>query len=238
MRDEFFGDINDYHKYGLLRVLTHKGEFRTGVCWMRRRDEGSAGGYLNMPGRWRKYDHELFETLRRVLTVKRTIRQAERLEFLPRKKFLFFGDDISDDNVERERYFDRMLEKFHDVKLIFFDPDNGLEIKSLPRGRKGSSKYLYRDEVCRTFRKGKSVLIYQQFPPKPRKPFIAQKLKAVKKCTGAAKMYAFRTSRVVFFLAVQPKHREYFQRRIAELERSCWHAEKQIVVFRDEGQRR
>ena len=238
MRDEFFGDINDYHKFGLLRVLTRKGELRTGVCWMRRPDESSAGGYLNMPGRWQKYAPPLFASLRRELSPKRSIRQAERLEVLPRKRFIFFRDYISDGEVERERYFDGMLEKFQDVKLIFFDPDNGLEVRSKPLGRKGSSKYLYWAEMCRAFRLGKSLLIYQHFPPKPRELFIAERRKEIAKRTGGAEVYAFGTPRVVFFLAVQPKHSEYFQRRIEELERSSWHAEKQIVVCRDQGERR
>lgn len=238
MRDEFFGDINDYHKYGLLRVLTRKGELRTGVCWMRRHDEGLGEGYLNKPKRWQKLDCNLFKALRRVLAPERKIRQAERPEILSKKKFRFFRDYISDNKEERERYFDRMLKKCEDVKLIFFDPDNGLEIKAKPPGRKGSSKYLYMAEVKKAFRPDTSLLIFQFIPPVALDPFIAEKRKQIKMNTKAREIHVFKTPRVVFFLAVQPKHSEYFQRRIEELERSSWHAEKQIVVCRDEGERR
>ena len=34
MKNQYFGDINDYRKYGLLRILTNGGEVDTAVCWM------------------------------------------------------------------------------------------------------------------------------------------------------------------------------------------------------------
>jgi len=34
MKNQYFGDINDYRKYGLLRGLSNKGEISTLVCWM------------------------------------------------------------------------------------------------------------------------------------------------------------------------------------------------------------
>jgi len=34
MKNQYFGDINDYRKYGLLRLLTDGGDIRTAVCWM------------------------------------------------------------------------------------------------------------------------------------------------------------------------------------------------------------
>jgi hypothetical protein len=39
MKDQYFADINDYRKYGLLRIL---GEgLRVGVCWMLTKPDGS-----------------------------------------------------------------------------------------------------------------------------------------------------------------------------------------------------
>jgi hypothetical protein len=34
VKNQYFGDVNDYRKYGLLRVLTNGGEIKTFVCWM------------------------------------------------------------------------------------------------------------------------------------------------------------------------------------------------------------
>jgi hypothetical protein len=40
VRNQYFGDINDYRKYGLIRALTNHGELRTTVCWMLTPDDG------------------------------------------------------------------------------------------------------------------------------------------------------------------------------------------------------
>jgi hypothetical protein len=48
-----------------------------------------------------------------------------------------------------------------DCDLIFFDPDNGLEVKSKPKDRKNSCKYS--DELARAYANNKSVLVYQHF---------------------------------------------------------------------------
>ena len=34
MKNQYFGDINDYRKYGLLRILSTYGPIKTAVCWM------------------------------------------------------------------------------------------------------------------------------------------------------------------------------------------------------------
>lgn len=53
MKNQYFGDINDYHKYGLLRLLGGGGELATAVCWMLTPDDGRSDGghtgYLHAP---------------------------------------------------------------------------------------------------------------------------------------------------------------------------------------------
>jgi hypothetical protein len=44
MKNQYFGDINDYRKYGLLRGLSNRGEIRTAVCWMLTTDDGRGDG--------------------------------------------------------------------------------------------------------------------------------------------------------------------------------------------------
>ena len=46
MKNQYFGDINDYRKYGLLRILTNGGEIKTAVCWMLTTDDEAIVGHL------------------------------------------------------------------------------------------------------------------------------------------------------------------------------------------------
>ena len=39
MKNQYFGDINDYRKYGLLRILISGGGIKTIVCWVLRPDD-------------------------------------------------------------------------------------------------------------------------------------------------------------------------------------------------------
>ncbi len=34
MKNQYFGDVNNYRKYGLLRRLAGDGEVSIGICWM------------------------------------------------------------------------------------------------------------------------------------------------------------------------------------------------------------
>ena len=103
-------------------------------------------------------------------------------------------------------YFARAETQFAEADLVFFDPDNGLEVPSVPRGRKNSSKYVYYDEVEAFFRIGKSVLIYQHFPFERRGPFISRVSATLAKRSGADIIRVFRTPHVAFFMAAQRRH--------------------------------
>ena len=67
MKNQYFGDINDYRKYGLLRLLQSTGNGRLLVAWMLTPDDGSRDGgrrsYLRDPGAWNRYEAELFSGL-------------------------------------------------------------------------------------------------------------------------------------------------------------------------------
>jgi len=53
MKNQFVGDINDYYKYGLLRILSCLGKKEIGVCWMLTPDRTE---YLEDPRKWRDFD--------------------------------------------------------------------------------------------------------------------------------------------------------------------------------------
>ena len=67
MKDQYFGDVNDYRKYGLLREILASANVRLGVCWMLTapdsRTDGAHVAYLDNPKKYRVFDCELFDWL-------------------------------------------------------------------------------------------------------------------------------------------------------------------------------
>jgi hypothetical protein len=223
MKHQYFGDINDYRKYGLLYGLSGKGVIRTGICWMLTGPDGRSDGemlaYLDNPEGFRPFAPHLFDLLHQCVRVKRN-RHTSWLEAsicLPSTNY--FSSLIPDDHRKRKSYFARMLRRFADVELIFFDPDNGFEIKSKPIGRKGSSKYLSWCELQQTFDAGHSVLVYQHFPRENRTRYIKRLASTILERTTADAVFTFRTPRVVFFLASRPEHLRYFDEQVEAIAR-------------------
>lgn len=94
-----------------------------------------------------------------------------------------------------------------DRDLVFFDPDNGLEVKSVSKGRKRSSKYAFLDEIADHYRAGRSVLVYQHLDRQlPRKAFVEKKAAKLRAVLSDASVSAFDTPHVVFLLAARPEH--------------------------------
>jgi hypothetical protein len=213
MKDQYFGDINDYRKYGLLRCIIEACNFRILVAWMLTRNDGRSDGkfieYLNQPAQWSGYDQILFYGLREPLKsgAERKVRLIEKTKLIPNARF--FSDEIHDSASRREAWFSLLSEKAKDCDFIFLDPDNGLEVKSKRYGRKNSSKYLYWREVEALWNSGKSLLIYQHFTREKRTAFKQRLLKKIKEHTPNSALDAFSTPYVVFFIALQPAHKKH-----------------------------
>jgi hypothetical protein len=221
MKNQYFGDINDYRKYGLMRALSGLGEITTAVCWMLTPDDGRTDGsftdYLHQPDKWRHFDAPLFDHLRELVLQQnlRDVRGVETVAILPSCRFA--PGVLPDDAQGRAFYFETFAGVTKGCELIFFDPDNGIEVKSKPYGRKDSSKYLYWREIEESFSAGHSLLIYQHFPHVKRGPYIKSKARELMEKTGAEEVLSFRTSRVLFLLAPQEERLQFFRHRSKEV---------------------
>jgi hypothetical protein len=230
VKNQYFGDVNDYRKYGLLRILMDNGKLNSGICWMLtpddRRSDGKFTQYLEQPLRWRKYDPGLFDYLEGCLKVDqiRDVNKLSNTSILPSTKY--YADIFYDGIENQNKYFNEMLSRFKDMDLIFFDPDNGMEIKSKKRGQKGSCKFLYWDQLIQAYRGDHSILIYQHFIRENREAFIKRIAGEMNNKTGSKIIYSFSTSNVVFFLILQTKHVNYFEQQIKTIP-TVW--ESQIV---------
>jgi hypothetical protein len=168
MKNQYFGDINDYRKYGLLRAVIHATGLRVLVAWMLTPDDDGTDGkfisYLEKPERWPRYDPELFYGIKKLLinNTKRNVALIEQTDLLPHA--VYFSDYVPDRAADRMSWFNSLIRTARESDIVFLDPDNGLEVKSVLYGRKNSSKYLFWRELKALWSEGKSLLIYQHFP--------------------------------------------------------------------------
>lgn len=224
MKDQYFGDINDYRKYGLLRTLIRVSQLRLGVCWLRtandNRNDGEFRKYLNEPNRWRKFDSGLYTTMQRLLdpSITRSVLLADEWRILPNA--VYNHSYIRDDKYNRDIYFAKNWDLFKACQVIFFDPDNGLEVPSVKYGGRGSAKYLYWHELMATYAMGFSIVLYQHFPRKPRSMFTSSVAIDIVKLLKAPLVDSFQTAHVVFFLIAQPEHVALFDKVHDEVLRS------------------
>ena len=156
MKNQYFGDVNDYRKYGLLRVLASKGSLRLGICWLLTADDDRTDGefrqYLHQPGRWRHHDAELYDRLRCLLApgTERSVVHARNWDLVPGATY--FEAFLPDETLARQQYFTAAGEELADCDLIFFDPDNGIEAESATIGARGSCKCIYWCELIHAYK--------------------------------------------------------------------------------------
>jgi hypothetical protein len=225
MKNQYFGDINDYKKYGLLRSIVDATSFKVLVAWMLTPDDGGPDGrftdYLNKPGAYRSHDPVLFDSLQRLLRSNegRSVGLIEATDLIP--KTTYYSEITPDVASQRAAWSKSLLNNLADADMVFFDPDNGMEVKSKPYGRKSSSKYLYWHEVQESWSKGTSLLIYQHFIREDRQKFVQRMLEALSEATPGSSVEAFSTANVIFLMALQSRHHRFHQ-SICETVQSRW----------------
>ena len=182
MQNSYAADIGDFGKYGLLRwlcgVTTQGAALSLGVHWYRfdGRDEatndGGFVGYLDgateTHRRLIQCDEPLAKSMRIVLAGERSIEAIEQSGVL-QSSTLYFGSGLNFDDAPRpplriERRSDwnqAALTRLAGKDIAFFDPDNGLEIKSVPATRRMGPKYVFLDELLPYWGRGQSLVIYQ-----------------------------------------------------------------------------
>ena len=129
MKDQYVGDQNDYAKYQLLRICAGIFE-EILVAWMLtapdERTDGARIGYLKR-AEWRRADPELFDGLAALVARgERRVAAVEAAELLPGCSFE--ADPVPLTLAERGPYFEAIAARATYDSLVFFDPDNGLEV--------------------------------------------------------------------------------------------------------------
>ena len=235
MKNQYYGDINDYRKYGLLRVIKQQSRARLFVNWMLTPDDTGPDGkfirYLSDHERFRSYDPDLFDVLKS--HVDGGIREVSLIESAGLLSAEGFHSVlVPDDKRERAEWFELFRTKSKGCELVFFDPDNGLEVPTVPYGKKKSSKYVYWHELEATWNRGSSVLFYQHFRRVKRSAFTEQLIKEVGSRTPRGTIGSFETSNIVFLIAIQPGHESLIPlRTIIENVRNNWNPELRVELL-------
>ena len=225
MKDQYVGDIYDYRKYAILRALAGNGEARLGICWMTTPPDGRPDGrmtdYLAKAEEWRSFDPQLFDLLQAVIhgPDRRRLSLIEDNDGIPGANYV--NTVVPVGHEARRAYFASAMDALSDRDLVFFDPDNGLDVASVGTNRREAAKYIYRSEIQSAYAAGQSVLFYQHFARVERGAFVNSISTSLRSIAPDATQWVFRTSHVAFFLLAQPRHRTGLGQRIAEAQ-NCW----------------
>ncbi len=184
MQDRYFGDVGDFGKYGLLRILCGSEgmqRLKLGVVWYlfpdeRHNADGKHIGYLRGGDRdFRDCDEELYAKLRRLLCDEnggmiegaRRIANAESSGLFPQDT-VFYSKPLAYPHglsfparlALRNEWFEGALASTVAVDLIFLDPDNGIECATAKRTGAKGPKYVFWDEIDSFVERGQSVVVY------------------------------------------------------------------------------
>jgi hypothetical protein len=174
MQDRYVGDVGDFAKYALLRRLVAQERFRLGIVWCLfgneiHNSDGRHTSYLQKP-EFRSLDPQLHERLALIVdSGRRSVRRISKANIFPANTISFDlpimpSNQIRAYRVDRETYRARWLSRALEVTaacdLVFFDPDNGLQTRCVPKHAPKAGKYVFWDELKPFWDRGQSLIVY------------------------------------------------------------------------------
>lgn len=181
MQDRYVGDVGDFGKYGLLRHLA--GHFDDlpplvlGVIWYKIPDEShnNDGGkiqYLENHARnshsFEVCDPDLYNSLGTLIARgDRSLREVQRRAILPpttrfyETPLTFNGSSGRRERIEhRTRWMASALQATEECDIVFVDPDNGLQCRSVSPYAKLGPKYAFEEELLPILDRGQTLVAY------------------------------------------------------------------------------
>lgn len=182
---------------------------------------------MNTTNKWRSYDTDLFDALYEEVMVnnRRDVACVRERNIIRNASFVETILDGS--SVARSSWLTELRQKSSNMDLIFFDPDNGIEVPSTPKTRRNSKKYVYWEDLEEAWKSGLSLLVYQHFCREKRDLFIERLGEEFRTRLGPSEVHAIRTAHVVFFLVPQPQHAEILVERANCVEEQ-WYKEIRV----------
>lgn len=254
MQNRYVGDVGDFGKYGLLRRLTgcstEGPKLSLGVVWYLVPDEGhnDDGKHISYLRKqeYRACDPDLFDGLNRLLANgRRAVEEIHNSGLFPRSTVFFdrylgcshlptVGPRAREERLAvREEWLGNAVSATADCDIVFLDPDNGFEIKSVPKHNNKASKYVFWNEVNRFRRPGQSLVIYHHLNRTAKAvDQVRVKLEEFsEKLIGEGPVIPVvyrRGSLRVFFVLPADNHREIIVTRLNQMARSEWSSHLEI----------
>ncbi|MBQ9463530.1 MAG: hypothetical protein IJU68_07760 [Bacteroidales bacterium] len=233
MQNRYTGDIGDFGKLGLLRVLSESG-LTIGVNWYLTPNESHNGDgrhvdYLKKTG-FRACDEQLWQELKHIVeSEQREVTALERDCILPAifysEKLDFQGARKSERIDLREKWHRAAIRRLAGVDVVFVDPDNGLLVPSA-EGTGKENKFVTVKELADYYKQGSSVIYYQHKARRPDSFYTDQHTHLLERpeFTGASGFgLKFRTtSQRYYFCILQAQHEEIVRRCADNIISSAW----------------
>lgn len=247
MQNRYFGDVGDFGKYGLLRKLCNgtgaSPQLSLSMIWYLVPDEGHNGdgkhiSYLQKP-EFSECDLELLETLKDML--KNNDRAVDLIQKsnLLHKDTVYFDDYLTFNSMpitgkaardarhqHRVDWVERALKASAKSDVVFLDPDNGFEIKSVKKHTDKGPKYVFWDEFQKFQSRDQTIVVYHHLNRTLKsRDQISIKLDQFKDIIGANKVIPVlfkRGSHRVFFVIPSNKHKSIIEERLGSYEKSLW----------------
>jgi len=185
VKNQYVADINDYNKYLLLSDFSNIYDV-IDVCWMLTADDNRRDG--------RKTEYLFNERKRRDTLIYDYLKQLVNLGV---KDVVA----IETGGIIPVRNYYRNIQEITDLpELLFLDPDNGLEVKSVPRSSPKSERYVYYSDISPIIEKGCAVLVYQHYPRVNRAKYHLQRTQEIESRIGDVKVTHIGMEMVDFIL--------------------------------------
>lgn len=183
MQNRYAGDIGDFSKFILLKKLFPDSVDKIGVIWYLFPDEshnkdGKHTQYTNNP-KYSQCDKNLIDGLDNVIKNERKVASLEAENLLP-KNTIYYSNPLNfhikynkqtkadkEKRLElRRQWLNKAIDSVKECNIVFLDPDNGLEIKSVSKlSQIKSGKFAYFCEI-KEFFNNKHLHCLSAFKPK------------------------------------------------------------------------
>ncbi len=172
MKNQYVADINDYNKYLLLSDFSRIYSV-IDVCWMLTVDDygrdGAKTQYLFDESK--RKDTLIYDYLKGLVNSNiKDVSAIENGRIIPVRNYYHKIQEVPPPPDLPE--------------LLFLDPDNGLEVKSIPPNSAKSERYVYYSDIKPIIEQGCDVLVYQHYPRVNRGKYHLYRTQEIKARTG------------------------------------------------------